>query len=148
MADDSPTPSTTLPPEVVEILEDATPTRLRAIAEYADALAEHADERRYGTKSLDASGDESSPGDGGDRPDEGTAEPLEGSTEEQPETSTEEQPENVTGEQLAQRPESVPAKASTTVKEINGNRYYYWQWRDGDRIRSQYKGPVKSENES
>lgn len=148
MADDSPTPSTTLPPEVVEILEDATPTRLRAIAEYADALAEHADERRYGTKSLDASGDESSPGDGRDRPDEDTAEPLEGSTEEQPETSTEEQPENVTGEQLAQRPESVPAKASTTVKEINGNRYYYWQWRDGDRIRSQYKGPVKSENES
>ena len=140
MADDSPTPSTTLPPEVVEILEDATPTRLRAIAEYADALAEHADERRHGAKSLDASGDESSPGDGRDRPDEGTAEPLEGSTEEQP--------ENVTGEQLAQRPESVPAKASTTVKEINGNRYYYWQWRDGDRIRSQYKGPVKSENES
>lgn len=47
-----------------------------------------------------------------------------------------------------ERPDGVPAKASTTVKEINSNRYYYWQWRDGDRIRSQYKGPVESGEES
>ncbi|MFC4451889.1 hypothetical protein [Halorussus aquaticus] len=41
-------------------------------------------------------------------------------------------------------PEDVPLKATITIKEINGNRYYYWQWRDGDKIRSQYKGPVDS----
>jgi len=41
-------------------------------------------------------------------------------------------------------PDSVPSKATITIKEINSNRYYYWQWRDGDQIRSQYKGPVES----
>ncbi|UVE51954.1 hypothetical protein KU306_16650 (plasmid) [Haloferax larsenii] len=39
-------------------------------------------------------------------------------------------------------PEDVPSKASLTVKEINDNRYYYWQWREGDQIKSKYKGPV------
>ncbi|WP_080510541.1 hypothetical protein [Halorubrum kocurii] len=28
-------------------------------------------------------------------------------------------------------PNDVPAKATITIKEINDNRYYYWQWRDG-----------------
>ena len=41
-------------------------------------------------------------------------------------------------------PDDVPAKATITIKEINDNRYYYWQWREGDKIRSAYKGPVKS----
>jgi hypothetical protein len=39
-------------------------------------------------------------------------------------------------------PDDVPSNATITVKEINDNRYYYWQWREGDKIRSQYKGPV------
>jgi hypothetical protein len=39
-------------------------------------------------------------------------------------------------------PDGVPSKATTTIKEINDNRYYYWQWREGDRIKSKYKGPV------
>jgi len=42
-------------------------------------------------------------------------------------------------------PDDVPAKATTTIKEINGNRYYYWQWRDGDQIKSKYKSPVTSD---
>ncbi|WP_158303770.1 hypothetical protein [Natronomonas pharaonis] len=33
------------------------------------------------------------------------------------------------------------------IKEINDNRYYYWQWRDGDRIKSKYKGPVSSDEQ-
>jgi len=41
-------------------------------------------------------------------------------------------------------PDDVPSKATITVKEINGNRYYYWQWREGDRVKSKYKGPVDS----
>ena len=41
-------------------------------------------------------------------------------------------------------PDDVPSKATVTIKEINDNRYYYWQWREGDKIRSAYKGPVKS----
>jgi len=42
-------------------------------------------------------------------------------------------------------PDDVPAKATITIKEINDNRYYYWQWREGEKIRSQYKGPVSSD---
>ena len=43
-------------------------------------------------------------------------------------------------------PDSVPTKATITIKEINDNRYYYWQWRDGDKIRSKYKGPVNPDD--
>ncbi|MCD2201861.1 hypothetical protein [Halobacterium sp. KA-6] len=39
------------------------------------------------------------------------------------------------------RPDEAPAKATITVKEIN-NRYYYWQWQDGEHVSSAYKGPV------
>jgi hypothetical protein len=40
-------------------------------------------------------------------------------------------------------PDDVPAKATITIKEINDNRYYYWQWREGETVTSKYKGPVK-----
>jgi hypothetical protein len=39
-------------------------------------------------------------------------------------------------------PDDVPSKATITIKEINDNRYYYWQWRQGDTVTSKYKGPV------
>ena len=42
-------------------------------------------------------------------------------------------------------PDGVPRKATITVKEINDNRYYYWQWREGEKIKSKYKSPVGSD---
>jgi hypothetical protein len=42
-------------------------------------------------------------------------------------------------------PDEVPSKATITIKEINANRYYYWQWREGDKIKSKYKSPVNPE---
>jgi len=54
--------------------------------------------------------------------------------EEADDTDVEEHPDDL--------PDDVPSKATITIKEINENRYYYWQWRDGEKIRSQYKGPV------
>ncbi len=39
-------------------------------------------------------------------------------------------------------PDEVPSKATITIKEINDNRYYYWQWREGDKVKSKYKAPV------
>ena len=39
-------------------------------------------------------------------------------------------------------PDDIPAKATITIKEINDSRYYYWQWRDGDQVKSKYKSPV------
>jgi len=38
----------------------------------------------------------------------------------------------------------APARATLTVKDINDNRYYYWQWRDGEKIRSESISPVDS----
>ena len=40
------------------------------------------------------------------------------------------------------RPDGVPNRATLTIKEINDNRYYYWQWREGEKIKSKYKEPV------
>ena len=40
-------------------------------------------------------------------------------------------------------PDDVPSKAAITIKEINDSRYYYWQWREGDKTKSKYKGPVR-----
>jgi hypothetical protein len=50
--------------------------------------------------------------------------------------------ENEIEERADDLPDDVPTKATITIKEINDNRYYYWQWREGEKVRSQYKGPV------
>jgi hypothetical protein len=54
------------------------------------------------------------------------------------------------GEEIEVRPDDlpddVPSKASITIKEINENRYYYWQRREGDRTKSKYKEPVNSDD--
>jgi len=42
-------------------------------------------------------------------------------------------------------PDDVPSKATITIKEINDNRYYYWQWREGEKIKSKYKSPVNAD---
>ncbi|MFC7131425.1 hypothetical protein [Haloferax chudinovii] len=54
--------------------------------------------------------------------------------DESPEGELEKRPDDL--------PDDVPTKATITIKEINDNRYYYWQWREGDKIKSKYKGPV------
>ncbi len=54
--------------------------------------------------------------------------------------------EETTEDEIKKRPDDlpddVPTKATITIKEINDNRYYYWQWREGEKIKSKYKGPV------
>ncbi|MXV61631.1 hypothetical protein GS429_06035 [Natronorubrum sp. JWXQ-INN-674] len=54
--------------------------------------------------------------------------------------------EETTEDEIEKRPDDlpddVPTKATITIKEINDNRYYYWQWREGKKIKSKYKGPV------
>lgn len=100
-----PDPPTSIPTELLNHLDSASPDLLRDVARYAERLADHK-EREARLKEAD-------------------------------EDST--VPEDVAGEDT---PDGVPANATITVKEIKGNRYYYWQWRDGDKIRSKYKGPV------
>ncbi|WP_336331040.1 MULTISPECIES: hypothetical protein [unclassified Haloarcula] len=50
--------------------------------------------------------------------------------------------EDEVDERQDELPDNVPPKATVTIKEINDNRYYYWQWREGDKVISKYKGPV------
>lgn len=50
--------------------------------------------------------------------------------------------EPVLDDQGDELPEDVPSKASLVQKEINDNRYWYYQWREGDTVTSEYKGPV------
>lgn len=44
-------------------------------------------------------------------------------------------------------PDDVPTKASVVVKEINSNRYYYYQWREGSKVKSKYKAPVDPDDD-
>jgi hypothetical protein len=57
-------------------------------------------------------------------------------------SSDDENGESSTDEEQKISPDGVPSKATIVVKEINGNQYYYWQWREGEHIRSKYEGPV------
>jgi hypothetical protein len=105
MSYEPPTPPVSLGTEIVNTLNESSPERLRDVAAYAEALAEH--------KEREARLEEDTNQDEGEK-------------------------------QLDNIPDDVPTKATITVKEINDNRYYYWQWRDGDKVRSKYKGPVDS----
>lgn len=57
------------------------------------------------------------------------------------------------GEKEFERPDDVPddldlsrddapASATLTTKTIKDHDYYYWQWREGGTVRSEYIGPV------
>jgi len=98
-----PSPPANLPTEIVDALNEATPEKLRDVASYSEALAEHKDrEARFEEEADDA--------------------------------DVEERTDDL--------PDDVPAKATITIKEINDNRYYYWQWREVNRVKSKYKSPV------
>ncbi|WP_430639652.1 hypothetical protein [Haloferax volcanii] len=103
MSYEPPTPPSRLPTDIVNVLNESTPDRLRDVATYAEALAEHK-EREVRLE------------------------------EEADQDEVEERPDDL--------PDDVPAKATITIKEINDNRYYYWQWREVDKVTSKYKGPV------
>jgi len=36
----------------------------------------------------------------------------------------------------------VPSKVTITIKEISDNRYYYRHWREGNKMKSRYRGAV------
>jgi hypothetical protein len=99
---DEPTPPSTLPSALAGPVQGLTADQLRALADYAEALATH---RERQARLDDDESERASPD---------------------------------------EKPAGVPAGASVTVKEINDNRYRYWQWRDGDTIKSKYIGPAAS----
>jgi len=54
--------------------------------------------------------------------------------------------EPVLDDQGDELPDDVPSKASLVQKKINDNRYWYYQWREGDTVTSEYKGPVNPDD--
>lgn len=51
-------------------------------------------------------------------------------------------------QEAADQPDGVPSRASITTKDISGNQYKYWQWREGDTVKSEYIGPVDENSEA
>ncbi|NHN61632.1 MULTISPECIES: hypothetical protein [Halorussus] len=121
MSDEPPTPPSELPADVVERLDGYSPEHLRHIASYAEELAEHRE--REARLAAEAGADEAGADEAG--ADEAEADEV--------------------GEEPEDLPDDVPSRATITIKEINDNRYYYWQWREGDTVTSKYKGPVDSD---
>ena len=96
--------------EALSILEAEDPDRLRAVGSYLEELAawkaSTADERVPGG----TPGSRPSEDGGGDDDSDGDID--------------------------VDYPDDVPERASVTVTEVAGTTYYYFQWRDGDRIES------------
>lgn len=110
---DTPDAPETAPKYIIEGLGKQSPETLEAIAEYAERLA--AEKRvavRDELQSEEAVSDEP--------PEEWDAGEWEAATSDA----------------------DAPAKATVTVKEIDGREYYYYQWRDGSKIKSEYIAPV------
>lgn len=108
-----PTPPDRIPKYIAEGLAKQDAGTLRAIATHAEALAAHREAVAEGTLEEETTAED-------DRPDDWDDDEWEAAVE-----GTE-----------------APAKATLTVKTINGNDYYYYQWREGDEIRSEYVAPA------
>lgn len=151
MFEEAPTPDDDVPEDVVDRLENESPETLRAVAGYAIALA---DAREVENGPGEANGDDAlgdvavrqnDSGATADLQDTECAGADDGGHAEvddgEPVVVDDGEPVEI---EDGDRPDGVPGKASITVKEINENRYYYWQWRDGDAVKSTYHGPVDS----
>ena len=117
--------SENVPDEVKDLIEESSEAELRALMRYVRETLESRD---------------------GDTNTTGRASAIETSAGE---SSTTETPaasgSDSQTEPADERPEGVPSKATRVVKEINDNRYYYWQWRDGDAVKSKYDRPADPE---
>jgi hypothetical protein len=114
-----------LPAYLVDAIERQGPDRLRLVSNYALSLA--------GWK--------------------------ERQTEQAVSEQTEQEPDEVPGEwdeddweevkeEAIDKAEIAPTKGTITTKTISGNDYYYLQWREGDKVRSQYIAPVSPSKNS
>ncbi|WP_126665061.1 hypothetical protein [Haloterrigena salifodinae] len=118
---DRPTPPSDLDRDAGEALarlEDRDADDLRAIAAYLEDLA------AWTESATDESDERAATGSTPSNPDGDVGEDIDDGHE---------------------YPEGVPDRATVTVKEIAGTAYYYYQWRDGDRIESK---TVQRENSS
>ena len=116
---EEPTPPESAPKYLREGLGKQDPDTLREIAAYADRLAEYKQaetERELEERSADVDED--------DVPEEWDSDEWEETLD-----ST-----------------SAPSGATLTIKTIDDRDYYYYQWRDGAKIKSEYVAPVDPAN--
>lgn len=112
-SESEPTPPESAPKYLREGLPKQDPDTLRAIAEFAEAHAEF-QEQQMEEQLEEESVDDQFPPEGWDEAEwEATMDEVE-----------------------------APEKATLTVKTINENDYFYFQWRDGDSVKSEYVAPV------
>lgn len=109
-----PTPPEDAPKYVAEGLEKQDPVTLRNLSRYAEELANY--KRQEIERELEDAADV----------DEDEV-PEEWDTDEWEETLED---------------ADAPSGAGITTKTIDGRGYYYYQWREGDKIKSEYLAPV------
>lgn len=147
MPHSEPTPSEDLPTDLIQRIEDLRPERLRDVARYVEELADYRErEQRWAERNADDTrpdADDTRP-DVNDAPSDVDDSPP-SVDDTQAENESGKESESPEGDRPEDLPDDVPEKATLTVKEINDNRYYYWQWREGEAIKSKYVAPVNSD---
>lgn len=123
-----PSPPSTIPPTVVEMLEDHSPDTLRHVAEYALQLTLHMETKEEYERKQRV---ESNKG-------KRISDPPEDWEEEEWEEKLEQKREAMDGD--------IPGKANRVTKTIDGRDYIYAQWREGDTVKRQYIAPVVPAN--
>lgn len=109
----------TLPKYLIEGVEKQSPEELRELAAYAEAMADWMEAETQ--RELEAQADRS--------------------TTETPEKWDDNEWEDAVDD--AREVAEIPAsKGTLTTKTIDGRDYYYLQWREGSKIKSQYVAPV------
>ena len=116
---EEPEPPSRLPKYLREGLQKQNVEDLRVVAEFAEELAAYREQRQQ--RALEANADR----DVDDVPDEWDDDEWEDELEEAREKADLSEP-----------------KGTLTTKTIENRDYYYLQWREGDKIRSQYVAPV------
>jgi hypothetical protein len=117
--DRRPAPPSEAPKYLIEGLLKQDAETLRAVATYAEALAEHR------TASAEA---------------ELEAEAVD--VDDSPEEWDDEDAWNDALETAREKADLAAGKGTLTVKTIDGRGYFYLQWREGSKVTSQYVAPV------
>lgn len=122
---DPPAAPDELPAYLVDAIERQDPDRLRLVSNYALSLA--------GWKERQ------------------TEQEVSEQSEQEPDQVPDDWDEDdweAAKEEAIDKAEIAPTKGTITTKTISGNDYYYLQWREGDKVRSQYIAPVSPSKNS
>lgn len=113
-----PDPPKSIPKYIREGLEKQGPETLRTIADFAERMAD------YKVRQIEQELEEQAVQDAGETPEEWDEEAWTKHVDD------------------IREEKDIPSKATLTTKRIDGRDYYYYQWREGDKITSEYVAPV------